>query len=209
MTTTDRIRVVPRTLLSAGLTAARLPLTAAARVTGQADNQVWPPSLAFEGLEAGVETVLGSLLRDEALVSRGRVRQAKLAQLRKATELETLAQQERAVADEQFAQRQETAEQARERAAEQAAQRERQVEQQAAARKRAAETKAAQKSAAVRRTKIAQDKALTDAERRARLESLDREAKALAAKKDALDAQDTVEVIEESIEGTRAARTSG
>ncbi|MBV9291011.1 MAG: hypothetical protein JO222_01070 [Frankiales bacterium] len=208
MTPTDRIRVVPRALVTAGLSAARLPLAAAERAASQRGNEAWPPAMAFEGLEATVETVLGSLLRDDSLVTRGRLRQAKLAQLRKATELETLAEQERAEADAQFAAREEQAERQRERAAQQAAERERQAEQQAANRKRAAETKAAQKAAAVRKTKIEQDKALTDAERRARLEALSRESDALAAQQEALEAKETVEVIDESIEGTRAARTS-
>jgi len=67
------------------------PPRASARLRGQQPNEQWPPALAFEGLEAGVETVLGSLLRDDVLVEQGRMRQAKVAQLRKAEQLETLA----------------------------------------------------------------------------------------------------------------------
>jgi flagellar biosynthesis GTPase FlhF len=206
VSTADKLRIVPRTLVGASLTAARLPVTVAARVSRQGDNESWPPAVTFEGLEAGVETVLGSLLRDQALVERGRLRQAKVAQLRKAVELETLAAQERAQADAEFAARREQADQQREQAERQAELREQQVEQQAAAKRRQVEQKAATKAAQAQRVKAGQDKALDHQERTAKVETLTKESAALAAQKQALDAEDTVEVIEETLEGTKAAR---
>ncbi|MDQ1695595.1 MAG: hypothetical protein QOJ03_948 [Frankiaceae bacterium] len=206
MSTVERLRVVPRTVLDAGFSVARLPLTVAARASRQGGNDAWPPAIAFEGLEAGVESVLGSLLRDDALVQRGRLRQAKVAKLRSATELETLAAQEREQADAEFAARREQVEQERQQAERQAEQRAAQVEQQAAARKHQVEQKAATKAAGARQVKAAQDKALTHQERTAKLETLAKESEALTVQKQALDAEETVEAIEDTLEGTKAAR---
>src|SRR5947209_19268004 len=99
------IQAFPRTLISGYLSAARLPLDVVARARGQRDNEQWAPTLAFEGFEAGVQTVLGSLLRDETLVEHGRLRQAKVAQLRRAAQLETIADTSRAQAQEKFTER--------------------------------------------------------------------------------------------------------
>jgi hypothetical protein len=206
MSTVTRIQVVPRTAVEAGLRLARLPLTVATRAARQQDNAEWPPTLAFEGFEAGVETVAGALLRDRALQTRGRLRQAKVAQVRKAVELETIADQAREQADATLEARREQAEQVRERAEETAERRERQVGQQAAARLTQAQQKAAKKKAAAARVKATQDEALTRQERVATAEALAKESEALAVTKQALDAEETVEVIDDSIEGTKAAR---
>src|SRR3954452_12262030 len=95
-------RSPPRMLIDTTMNAARLPLTAAERVSGQAGNEEWPPALAFEGGQATVETVLGSLLRDDELVSRGRLRQAKLGKLKEAAQLEAIADEERSRAQQQL-----------------------------------------------------------------------------------------------------------
>jgi len=209
MSIVTTVRAVPRAAVGAGLGLARLPVSALARVASQTSNEQWPPTMAFEGFEAGVETLVGSLLRDETLVSRGRVRQAKLAQLRRALTLETVASEQREQADVQFQAKREQAEQQRQVAAERAQQREQQLEQQAAQRERAVEQKAAKKAAAAREVKAAQDKSLQRQERAGKATALDKEAEALSAQKQALDAEATVDVIDESIDGTKAARQTG
>src|SRR4051794_41855761 len=87
MSTLMNVRNLPRTVVKTYLSAARLPLNAVARANGQQDNEQWPPALAFEGFEASVETVLGSLLRDDTLLEAGRLRPAKVAQLRQGAPL--------------------------------------------------------------------------------------------------------------------------
>jgi hypothetical protein len=209
MSVVTRVRAVPRSIVGAGLGLAKLPVTAAAVATRQQSNQEWPPALAFEGFEAGVETVVGTLLRDETLVERGRVRQAKVAQVRKALQLETVAEQQRERADEEFRTRQDRAEQQREQAAERAETLEQQVEQDASRREQQVRQTAAKKVTANRQVKAKQDETLRKQERTAKAEALAEEAEALKAQKQALDAEETVEVIDESIEGTKAARKTG
>jgi hypothetical protein len=209
MSVTSKVRSVPRGVVSTSLQLARLPLSAVSRAARQQGNEQWPPTLAFEGFEAGVETVVGSLLRDDTLVSRGRVRQAKVAQIRKAAELETLADQQREQADAKFAAKREDAQRKRESAEKQADQRERQLEQQAEERKRQAQTKAAKKAAAAAKVKSAQDQAIDRVERNARSEALSKETEALAATKQALEAEETVAVIDQTLDGTKEERKTG
>src|SRR4051812_2446418 len=111
MSVITKVRAVPRGVVGAGLGLARLPVTAAARASKQTGNEQWAPTLAFEGFEAGIETIVGSLLRDEALPSRGGVRQAKVAQLRKAAQPETVSARVREKADDELVPRREKAEQ--------------------------------------------------------------------------------------------------
>src|SRR4051794_25148894 len=118
-------RQLPGFVLGTTLQAARLPLTAVARVTGQARNDEWPPLVAFEGAEAAVETTIGSLLRDDALVSRGRLRQARVAKLKEAAQLDAVAERKRRKADDQLEVRRQAAEERREQVEETAEQRER------------------------------------------------------------------------------------
>lgn len=209
MSITTIVRSVPRGLLDAGLSTARLPLTVAARAGRQQDNEQWPPAVAFEGLQAGVDLVVGSLLRDDELTERGRLRQARVGQLRRAARLETLAEQERAEADQRLNEREAAVEQQRERAATAARRREQQVEQVAQERARRTEQAAAGKAAAARRTKAAQDEALAREERQAALSALGEEAEALAAQQEAVEAQQTVESIDDAIEGSKADRATG
>lgn len=201
-------RAVPRAMVGAGLGLARVPVAAAARATGQRDNIAWAPGLVFEGLEANVETLVGSLLRDDTLVSRGRLRQAKVAKLRRAGQLEVVADTHREQAGHTLAQRREQAERQREQARKTATRREQAIEGQAQQQERQVERQAATKAAAAGAVKQAQDQLAERQAREAKAEVLDREAEALAAEKQALDAADTVATIDETIEGTKAARES-
>jgi hypothetical protein len=209
MTTTSTIRTLPRVALTGYLRALRLPLTAVERVAGQAGNELWPPALVFEGFEAGVETTLGSLLHDPALTDKGQLRQAKLAQLRTAAQLDTVAAQERAEADRALQSRREQTTEQRQKAETRTAQRTQQLERQAAAQQHQVEQRAAKKTAAVRRTKAAQDKAVDRRERAAKTTALSAESRALSTARDALDADRTVDAIDDAIDGTKAARKSG
>jgi hypothetical protein len=208
MTGNSVLKAVPRTVVGTSLRALRLPLSAVERVAGQQEKQDWPPAMAYEALEANVETVLGGLLRDETLVERGRLRQAKLDQLRKATELATVAEQERQRAERELEQRQQQAERQREQAERTAQQREQQAKREAEQRERKAQQAAARKAAAAREVKERQDEALARQERAAKLEALGKESQALSASKKALDAEETVQVIDETLEGTKEARKS-
>ena len=209
MSIKSNVQVVPRAVVGTYLRAVRLPLTAAERIAGQRGNEQWPPALAFEGFEATVEATLGSLLRDSALADKGRVRQAKVAQLRKATNLETVAAQKREQADQTLQQRRDQAEEKRAEAERRAEQREQDLQRQAELHEQKVKEQAAKKTAAARKTKAAQDKAIARQERAAKASALAKESEAVQASKQALDAQDTVEVIDKTIEGSKAARQTG
>jgi hypothetical protein len=202
------VQKLPRTVISTYLSAARLPLSAVAKASGQQHNEQWPPALAFEGFEASVQTVLGSLLRDDKLVESGRLQQAKVAQLRKAAELEAVADTTRAQAREKFADRREDADAKRREAERRAAERERQVEADAQRRKAEVSRTTEKKKNAAREVKAAQEKVIDRRERVATTEALSKEAEALKAQQQALKTAETVDVIDDTIEGNKAARKS-
>jgi type IV secretory pathway VirB10-like protein len=209
MTITTTAKVLPYVATRTYLRLARVPLTAAQRVTGHHGDEQWPPTMAFETFEAGVESVVGSLVGDSSLTQSAAVRRAKLAKLREASVLRTEAKQTRRQADESFEARRDAAEQQREEAARKAKQREAEVEKQAAKREQAAKQKTAKKTAAARKTKAKQDEVIEREERAAKLEALDAEAEALDAAKEAVDAEATVDVIEDTIEGQKEDRKTG
>jgi hypothetical protein len=202
------IQTLPRLVVEGYFRTARLPLTAIQRVAQQQDNEQWPPGLAFESVEASVETMVGALLRDPALLDKGRLRQAKLTQLRRASELEAMAAVERERADEQLADREEQLAEQRDEAQRRAEQRTRELERQAELHERKVAAKAAKKAAAARRTKAAQDASIERRERVATSAALAEESRALGTAKQALEADETVDIIEDTIDGTKAARTS-
>jgi len=200
-------RKLPGLVVGTTLQAARLPLNAAAKATGQAGNEEWPPSLMFEGVEAAVETTVGGLLRDDTLVSRGRLRQARIAKLKEAAQLEAIAETERAEADNELAARKQAAEKRREQVEETAEQREARLEQEAAKRKQQVEKTAAQRKAATAKQTAAQRKVVERQEREAKLAAAEAETKALSKEKAALVAEDTAVALDEAIDVNREART--
>lgn len=209
MSLTTTVRSIPGHVVGAYLGAARVPLSVAARATGHAGDEAWAPLLRFEGVQAAVETALGSAVGDAALLTKGRLRQEKLDRLYQAATLEAVAEQERRAADREFQQRREEAEAKRVATERQAREQEQRLAQQAQRAERAAAERAARKKAGAREIKAAQDKAIAAQERDAKLAALDREAEALAATEQALDAAETVEVIEDTLEGTQENRRSG
>jgi len=206
---TDVLRTIPRTVVTGYLRAARLPLTAAERVAKQQDNEAWPPALAFESIEASVESVVGALIRDADLAESGRLRQAKVAKLREAGELKTVAALEKEQArQEEQARKAEIAAQ-RKQTVQSAKQRKNTIEQQAATEERQVEAKAAKKASAVREQKAAREKVAERSERAGRTEALDAEAKALEIVKDALEAEEKTELIDETLDANKEARKTG
>ncbi|MBV9485812.1 MAG: hypothetical protein JO246_07105 [Frankiaceae bacterium] len=209
MTISNTVRVVPRAVTATYLRVLRLPVTAAQRITGQQDNEQWAPAVTFESFEAGVESVVGALLSDEAMVRSGELRRAKVAKLREAAVLRTEAEQKRDRAEASFEARRDAAEERREAAAKQAEKRKSDLERKAAERKAQAKQQAEAKKAAARQVKAKQDEVIERQERAAKLEALEAESEALEAAKGATEAEAKVEVIEDTIEGTKEARKTG
>lgn len=209
MSIRQNVQTVPRLVVSGYLRAARLPLAATELIARQRGNQQWAPTLAFEAFEAGVESLAGSLLHDPALADKGRLRKAKISQLRKAAELETLAEQERAQADSRLEAKREQVERERQETERRAQQRQQELDRQAALHERKVEEQAEKKASAARKLKAAQDEAITRRERAAKADSLTAEARALDVTKEALRAEETVEVLDGSIQASKEARSSG
>jgi hypothetical protein len=182
------IQEIPKTALRAGLWAMRLPLTMAASVRGR-DADEWPPLLVFDGLAAGVREFAGGVLHDEDLVHAARLERAKVSQLRKATELDTVATAAREQADAEYHDR-------RARDHEQAEKR-RRAASGASKRKQAVR----QSESATKQQLAKQERATHAAELRAEREVLKKEGEAVAASGAALDA-------ERELRATKAARRS-
>jgi hypothetical protein len=202
-------RKLPGLVVGTSLQAARLPITAAAKVTGQTGNDEWPLSVAFEGVEAAVETTVGGLFGDDELVSRGRLRQARIAKLKQAAQLEAIAEQERVDADNELEARREAAERRREQVEESAEQREKRLEQEAQKRKQEVAKTADQRKAATQKQAAVARKAVDRKEREAKLAAAEAETKALSKEKAALSAEDKAVAVDDAIDANREARASG
>src|SRR3954471_5727915 len=125
MRTVETVRTLSRGALGLSLRASRLPLTNYETVLRRGrDNTEWPPAVTYEGLEATIKQFFGSLTRDEQLVEQGRVQSAKVSQLKKAAELEAIADQERRAAQQQLDEDRQRLEKERTQVKQQAAQRE-------------------------------------------------------------------------------------
>jgi hypothetical protein len=203
------IRTIPRAAVNGYLRALRLPLSAAERIARQQDNESWAPALAFESLEAKLEGAAGLLLRDEELLHAAQQREEKVSRLREAVTLETAAELERENAREEERKREAQIAQQRKQTERAAEQRKQQAKAEAERKKREADAQAAKKAAAVRKQEAAQEKVLERRERAARTEALRAESEALDLTDEALKAQETVDLIDETIEGNKEARKTG
>ena len=200
---------ITSTLVNGGLSAARLPLTVAERALRRGDRESeWPPALAFDALGATVKQMVGSLTHDQSLTDSGRLTRARIGQLRRSEEFETLATALEADADAELeTRRNEDAERqrqvqartkARKQRAEELARKE--AEQAAAAREEAAEAGAAAHAAA--------EDLASRRERAARAERLQAERDAIVQEERVVAAERQVDRIDDELAAAKAARRS-
>jgi hypothetical protein len=201
---------ITRTMVLTWLKTARLPITLAESAlhrSGSSDE--WPPALAFGAFESGVKQVVGALVRDQELANEGRLERAQVTQLRKAAELEAVAEAREGAADADLEARQEAAVQ-RAEAIETEAQARREAE---ASRqeeeKRRTEEKAERSAAAARKAEAATEKAVQKADRSARSTRVSVERKAVAKKRSAVAAQKTAKQVDTQLETAKSVRRSG
>ncbi len=147
-----QLNTIPRTAVKATLLGLRLPICGVEVLTGQTGNASWPPAMAFEGFEAGVKQVVGSILRDEELVDEGRIQQAKVTELRRAVELEVRADQKRAAGDRELREQQARAKEERNKAEQDALRREQVIERDQRAAEQRVARELAKKAAAIEAT---------------------------------------------------------
>ena len=184
---------IRRDALALWLQGLRLPLTAAETVLKRGeDTASWPPAIAFEKVEAAVREAVGNLVHDDILVGMARLQRAEVAQRlagpRQASRRRSHGAEARRTAEAKAADLERQREQA-ERAADEREQRldeeRRQAEQQVA-------QKAARKKAATRKQAAARKEAVNNAATKAEADRLRKEANALRAKKQAVDAKGKV-----------------
>jgi len=206
----NQVRTLQRSAVGLYLQAARLPLTAYERLARKGQSREdWPPAVAFDGFEAAVRTFVGSILRDDELTGRGQLERARVGQLRKAAELEALAESKRQEADTQLRERRERDEQQRRRVEEQAAERQRALEAKRKKQAQQAAEQAAERKREAAKTDASVRKALTKQQRSARSVAVQSESKALAARQQALQASTSVDQIDSAIEAAKEKRSGG
>lgn len=206
---TNPIRTLPRSALKGYLGALRLPLTAAQRIARRQDNETWLPALAFEKLEARVESIAGFVLRDDELSAAGVTRAAKIAKLNEARTLKAAADVEKTGARKKQKKRDAEIAIQRGRTERVARERKRTAKAEAEQKKRAAEQDASKKESAVSAQQAAQETVIERRERAAKSEALRAESEALDLTDEALQAQDKVHLIDETIDANKEARSSG
>lgn len=198
-----------RTLVTGYLKVLRLPLTAVEPVLRRGDrSEPWGPALAFDSFGAQVKGWTGSLLHDDELRRQAEFDRARITQLRRATTLETEAQARRAEADQERAERDQAAKREAEQARQQAAERKEQLESQEEAAQERVQQQTAERKEQVAKTEQARKSRVDKKARTAETERLAEERIALRERKDALDAEDKAQGLEQATRAARARRRS-
>jgi chromosome segregation ATPase len=202
-----QLQQIPRTIVTTWLRTARLPLGAVEAVVRRGEHDIeWPPAIAFDSFEATVKQLAGSIFHDDQLTQDGQVAQARVAQLRKAVELEAVAEQRKAQADTELQQRRQIDEQRREAVQQQANQAETALERERAEKeRRAAETDARKREQAAQ-VETVEEKIVEHEDRDARATRIAAERKALQREREAVTAKARVTNLDGKLKSTKAAR---
>jgi len=202
-----QLQRIPRTVVCTWLRTARLPLDAVEAVVRRGDHDLeWPPAIAFDAFEATVKQFAGSIFRDDELVEDGRVGQARVAQLRKAVELDAVAAQRQAEADAEFAQRRQADEQHRREVQRQAEQREAALERDRVDEKRRVAEEDARKRKDAAQVETIEERIVEREDRAARATRIRAERDALQHERKAVAAKTRVKDLDEELQDTKAAR---
>jgi hypothetical protein len=205
----QQLQEIPRTVVRTWLRAAQVPLRVVERVAHRDDAAEWPPALVFESFEAQVKQVVGGVLRDDELVAEGRLIEAKVGQLRKAAQLETVAERRKATAVAREQATRESAQQRRRRVAREAAQRDEALERERTAKKQRAEQAAERERRDAARSETAARKALARKERAAAQTRVAGERRAVSKQRAASTAKKRAVSADKQIRATQAVRRAG
>ena len=204
-----QLQQIPRTLVCTWLRTVRFPLDAVEAVVRRGEYDLeWPPAIAFDSFEATVKQLAGSILRDDELTRDGQVGQARVAQLRKAVELDAVAAQRKTEADAEFEQRRRADEQRRQEVQKQADQREVGLERERAEKKRRAAEDAARKRKQAAQVETIEERIVERQDRAARATRIAVEREALQHEREAVTAKARVTDLDDKLENTKAARKS-
>ena len=185
----------------------RLPLTAAETVAGKRGAEPpWGPTVTFDAFASKVRTSAGSLLHDERLIDQGRLQDARVVQLRRATELETEAEATRSEAEVELNARREAEQRQRVDLEEARRARDAELAREKVAQERAAQERIREQELTTQKIQAAQDKVLSAQERSARKAKLAADRATLAKEKQAVMAKERAASIENELDRTKALR---
>jgi hypothetical protein len=188
------VAAVPRTIVSLGFGAARVPVDLLAQVTGNGNNREWGPTLAFDSVEATVRGLLGSLLGDPELAAQGHVKEARVQQRTEAAERDRAADARREVADDRMQRRREEDQQEREQVRDQAQEQKQQLEEQRRQRAQEAEEREEKRKEQARRDEQKAQERADEHAQEAHRTRVAEESEAVAAEREA--AQRKAEALE-------------
>jgi colicin import membrane protein len=201
------IQDVPRSALRAGLWVTRLPLTVVASLRGDRAD-VWPPVVMFDGFAAGVREFAGGVLHDDELVEAARLERARVSELKRAAELETVAAATRERADAELDEERSRAEEQRERVARETAAREAALEREQARKREQVNAAAEKREESVRTTEARTKEQLAKQKRATRKARLQAEREVLQDEHAAVAAQGAAVDADRELRATKAARRS-
>jgi hypothetical protein len=208
MTSDTLVQKIPRTVVRMSLRATRLPLHAAeAAFSGGAAD--WPPTLAYEGVEAGVKRAIGVVLRDEVLRREGELEGEKVDRLRHAADLTVAADLREEEADRELLARKQRDADLRQEAARTEQQRKAEISRKASERKQKAARSAAARQETVREAEEARKKAAARRARARRRTTIEAETDAVKTAKAANRRAQRAKKADEQIERSAAARRNG
>lgn len=200
------ISTLPRTAVERWLEFVRLPVTAAAAVSRHAQDESWPPTLAFDAFEARIKAMAATVLHDDKLAEAAENGQQRVARLRDAVALEAAADQKRAQADQELAQRRESAQQRAGESKERSEAQKDQLEEQETAAKRRVREQAEAKERELQEAAQESQELIDDRARIAEQKRLQDERAALAERKKAVSAKSRALKLEKATEATRQRR---
>lgn len=200
------ISTLPRTAVEGWLGVVRLPVTAAAVVSRHAQDESWPPILAFDAFEARFKAIVASVLHDDKLAEDAEAGQQRVTRLRDAVALEAAAEQKRTQADQELTQRRESAQQRAEQAKNRAESQKEQLEEQETAAKRRLREQAEAKERELEEAAQDSQELIDNRERLAEQKRLKAERAALAERKKAVSAKSRALKLDKATETTRQRR---
>jgi hypothetical protein len=202
------LQTIPRAYVTVALRTARLPLIALERVAHRETDDTWPPGLAFDDFESRVKLVVGSVLRDDVLVHQGRLEQARVGELRDAIQLETVAEQTRAEAEQTYKARTEASEHKRQEAVRRARQREAGVERQRREAAAKADAEARRREQQAQQIEQERKRVIAKKARASKANAIAKEKAALTTAKSATVAKADALATEKKLRAAKAARAA-
>jgi hypothetical protein len=207
MSIQTQIQGLTRTSVRSALRAASLPMRAAQTVAHRSGRDgEWAPVLVFEGFEANVKKVVGTVLRDDSLREEGEREEERVSKLRRAKLLDAIATDEQDEARQRFNEREEALRRRRAATSRKAGELKNSVQEQRQQAKRPLEERAEQAHDTVDEEEKAAEKLLARHERAARAARVTKERAALDQERKAIQAEERVTRLDQELRSAKQAR---